>query len=172
MNTVLQHRRKNVSFQYHSAIFIPSRMYIIQTLLDHCSNFFLSFLLLKISRSGFLSCPGALLQFPIIFQLYIFQFSTNWQCCCSQHAYIFPFFCLGLLLLPECTSTPFSVYRKDGFLQTLFWKLSSSVSFLIRPGLASCNLLHVSSWTHILEFLLSCLLCLLHSQRKNARIPM
>lgn len=37
--TCSQHHRKNGSFQYHSAIFILSGTYIIQILLDHCSNF-------------------------------------------------------------------------------------------------------------------------------------
>lgn len=105
---------------------------------------FLSFPLLKIATPG-LSCPGALLQFPLIFQPRIFQFSTNWQCSCSLHAHIFPFFCHVLLLLLQCISVPFSVCRNLSLLWTLSWKLSSSVSFLIRPGLTGCNLLHVSS---------------------------
>lgn len=43
MNTVLQHCWKNVSFQYHSAILISSKMHIMQALLDGSSKFFFSF---------------------------------------------------------------------------------------------------------------------------------
>lgn len=58
----------------------------------------LSFLLLYIAMSGFLSCPGALLQFPVIFQPCSIQFSTNWQSSCSHHA------CLSFLL--PCAAPP------------------------------------------------------------------
>lgn len=142
---------------------------MIQTLLDHCPNFFLSFDLLMISRSGFSACPGgSLLQFPVIFQPYIFQFSTNWQCYCSQHVYIFPS-ALGCSSFQNVFLHPFLSIGIHPF-----YRLCSGsqvvLSFLIRAGLTDCNyFMFLLRFTYLSSSFL--LFYVLHSQRKNGRMP-
>lgn len=130
-------------FQHNSAILILSGIHIIQTLLDHRSNFSILsptlnchvWLLILSWSSAAISYNVPTMYLSIQYKLAVLLQSA-WMS--------FPFLCHVLLLFLQWISAPFSVYRNPSFLQTLFWKLSSSVTFLIRPHLTDCNLLHVS----------------------------
>jgi len=95
MNMVLQHCKKNASFQYCSAVLIPCRLYIIQILLDQFSNSFFSFLSpTKDFRIWFLILPWSFTaishNIPTIYLSIQYKLAVLLQSACIYLSFLLP----------------------------------------------------------------------------------